>query len=920
MTRASWHLRANALVGAWLVAAVAATLVHRNVPAAPWLMVHLLLLGAVSTAILVWSQHFADTLLRRPAPGGRRGHTARLAAHTLGAVLVVAGLLASVWALVVAGGVLVAAGAVAHVVVLARQGRGALPSRFGPMVRYYVAASALLPVGVTLGVLMARGDLSDEAHGRAYVAHVALNLLGWVGLTVLGTLVVLWPTVLHARIDERAEKAAPRALPVVLAGLAVVGAGSATGWRPLVGVGCLVVVAGCAVIARSMADQARTAVPRTYAAWTVGAAVLWLVGCTLAYGVVVATAPSWAAAVDDVKVLVAPFAVGFAAQVLVGSLSYLLSVVLGGGPSTARATAAELDRGALVRLVLVNGGLLVYVAPVPAAVRVVCSFVVLGALATFLVLAVRAALVARRAAPPSPVSRPGAGATSAATEPRPTDGPSPRAAASGSARGATRTTVGSQHHRSGAAAVGVGVLALVVAVGVAVDPPAAGIGLVSAAGADGVAPTGRTTTVQVEARDMRFSPDRIEVPAGDRLVIELVNADDDVHDLTLATGATTGRVTPGQSATLDVGVVGRSVDAWCAVAGHRYMGMTLDVVAVGGPVTADGADGAHGEGSGVDPTGTAHAEHPGHGAPDGTATGPSAADDLDLMAAPDDGFVARDAAAPPSEAAGRTHRRTLTVREVEREVAPGVTQTLWTFDGAAPGPVLRGQVGDRFEITLVNDGSIGHSIDFHAGELVPDDTMRTIAPGTSLTFSFTATRSGIWMYHCSTMPMSLHIANGMFGAVVIDPPGLPPVDHEYVVVQSELYLGPQGGVADPARIATRVPDLVVLNGYAHQYRDRPLEVTAGERLRFWVLDAGPNLSSAFHVVGAQLDTLYREGDWVLRDGGSTGTGGAQVLSLAPAEGGFVELTIPQPGTYPFVSHAMSDAESGASGRLVVTAP
>jgi nitrite reductase (NO-forming) len=87
-----------------------------------------------------------------------------------------------------------------------------------------------------------------------------------------------------------------------------------------------------------------------------------------------------------------------------------------------------------------------------------------------------------------------------------------------------------------------------------------------------------------------------------------------------------------------------------------------------------------------------------------------------------------------------------------------------------------------------------------------------------------------------------------------------------------------------------------------------------------VLDAGPNSSSAFHVVGAQFDTLYREGDWVLREGGSTGTGGAQVLSLAPAEGGFVELTIPQAGTYPFVSHAMSDAEQGASGRLVVTAP
>ncbi len=887
MTRASWHLRANALVGAWLVAAVLATLVHRAVPAAGWLMVHLLLLGAVSTAILVWSQHFADTLLRRPAPGGRRGHTVRLAAHTLGSVLVVGGLVSSVWALVVAGGVLVAGGAVAHAVVLVRQGRGALPSRFGPMVRYYVVATALLPVGVTLGVLMARGDLADEVHGRAYVAHVALNLLGWVGITVLGTLVVLWPTVLHARIDERAEAAGPRALPVLVGGLGVVCAGAATGWRPLVGIGCLVVVAGCAVLVRSMVDQARDSAPRTYAAWTVGAAVAWLVVCTLAYGAIVATAPSWAEAVDRVRVLVVPFAVGFAAQVLVGSLSYLLSVVLGGGPATARRTAAELDRGALVRLVLVNGGLALYLAPVPAPVRVVCSLVVLGALATFLVLALRAVVLARRAGPPVPVPRP-TGPVTAVEVPRP--------------------------HRSGAAAVGVGVLALVVALGVALDPPAAGIGLVSAAGADGVAATGETRTVRVEAHDMRFSPDRIEVTAGDRLVIELVNADPQtVHDLTLATGATTGRLAPGESATVDVGVVGRSLDAWCAVAGHRYMGMTLDIVAVGGEtVTADDTSDM------TDDSAGAHGGHAGHGSTG--STGASAAADLDLMAAPDDAFVARDATAPVSLPAGRTHRRTLTVQEVEREVAPGVTQTLWTFDGTAPGPVLRGQVGDTFEITLVNDGSIGHSIDFHAGELVPDDTMRTIPPGESLTFSFTATRSGIWMYHCSTMPMSLHIANGMFGAVIVDPPGLPTVDHEYVVVQSELYLGPQGGVADAERIATRTPDLVVFNGYAHQYRDRPLEVTAGDRVRFWVLDAGPNSSSAFHVVGAQFDTLYREGDWVLRDGGSTGTGGAQVLSLAPAEGGFVELAIPQAGTYPFVSHAMSDAEQGASGRLVVTAP
>jgi FtsP/CotA-like multicopper oxidase with cupredoxin domain len=122
------------------------------------------------------------------------------------------------------------------------------------------------------------------------------------------------------------------------------------------------------------------------------------------------------------------------------------------------------------------------------------------------------------------------------------------------------------------------------------------------------------------------------------------------------------------------------------------------------------------------------------------------------------------------------------------------------------GPVLRGKIGDRFEITLVNDGTIGHSIDFHAGMLAPDRPMRTIQPGESLTYTFTAVHAGIWMYHCSTMPMSMHIANGMFGAVIIDPPDLAPVDREYLLVQSEFYLGAQGETADADRIATQQPD------------------------------------------------------------------------------------------------------------------
>jgi nitrite reductase (NO-forming) len=296
----------------------------------------------------------------------------------------------------------------------------------------------------------------------------------------------------------------------------------------------------------------------------------------------------------------------------------------------------------------------------------------------------------------------------------------------------------------------------------------------------------------------------------------------------------------------------------------------------------------------------------------GGTEGPSAAGDVDLMKEPAASFEARDAALPPA-ASGTTHEYTFTVREGMREVAPGVKQTLWTYDGMAPGPTLRGKVGDTFVITLVNDGTIGHSIDFHAGSLAPNEPMRTIQPGERLTYTFTATRSGIWLYHCSTMPMSLHLANGMFGAVVIDPPGLAPVDDEFVLVQSEYYLGPQGGVADAARIATEDPDLVVFNGYADQYAYRPIEVRAGERVRIWVLDAGPNRPSSFHVVGGQFDTVFAEGDYLLKNGGSTGTGGAQALALQPAQGGFVELVFPEAGDYPFVSHIFSDAEKGAKG-------
>ena len=215
---------------------------------------------------------------------------------------------------------------------------------------------------------------------------------------------------------------------------------------------------------------------------------------------------------------------------------------------------------------------------------------------------------------------------------------------------------------------------------------------------------------------------------------------------------------------------------------------------------------------------------------------------------------------------GTEHALTMTATEVVKEVAPGVTQMLWTFNDQVPGPVLRGKVGDVFTVTLENKGSLGHSIDFHASQVAWNDEMRTIQPGESLVYQFKAEYAGIFMYHCGTAPTLHHIGNGMYGAIIIDPPNLAPVDHEYLVVQSELYLGPQGGVGDLTKMQQDKWDAVVFNGYFNQYKFAPIRVEPGDRIRVWVLDAGPSENSSFHVVGTIFNTVYKEGEYLLQPG------------------------------------------------------
>ena len=251
-------------------------------------------------------------------------------------------------------------------------------------------------------------------------------------------------------------------------------------------------------------------------------------------------------------------------------------------------------------------------------------------------------------------------------------------------------------------------------------------------------------------------------------------------------------------------------------------------------------------------------------------------------------------------------------------VAEGYVQQIWTFNGTMPGPVIRTQVGDTVRVHLVNppEATVSHSVDFHASQVAWNDEMRSIAPGEELVYEFTTDYAGVWMYHCGTDPVLHHIANGMFGMVIVEPEGgLPPMENEFFIVQHEWYLGPQGEVSSFAKAnqAAPAPDFVMFNGAAFQYKDNPIEIPTGEEVRLFVLDAGPSIDSSFHIVGTIFDDVIKEGVHLQR--GNEGNWGSQAVDLAPAQGAVIELKAAEDGLYPMVTHAFNFPGRGAVGLL-----
>ncbi|HET9853087.1 MAG TPA: multicopper oxidase domain-containing protein [Candidatus Limnocylindrales bacterium] len=392
-------------------------------------------------------------------------------------------------------------------------------------------------------------------------------------------------------------------------------------------------------------------------------------------------------------------------------------------------------------------------------------------------------------------------------------------------------------------------------------------------------------TLDLDAVDIAFKPSQLEVEAAGRYKVNLHNTGAIAHDITFPDG-TAATAQPGETATVEVDVPAAGISFICSVPGHKEAGME-------GLINIKGSTG---EGNGN-----------GHGGP---------APETDVQPDPNAPAYTLFDPRAPALLKGATHDIELVMEEKPMTVAPGFVQQVWTFGGTVPGPVIRVKVGDTIRVTLKNpaEATVSHSIDFHSSQVAWNDEMRSIAPGEELVYEWTAEYAGVWMYHCGTAPTLHHIANGMYGMVIVEPrEGLPPVDAEFAMVQSEWYLGPQRQPVSltKAAAAAPAPDFVVFNGVANQYAENPIQVGTGDRVRVFVLNAGPSVDSSFHVVGTIFSSVTKEGIHLVP--GNEGSWGSQAVDLSPAQGAIVEMVMPEDGQYPMVTHAFNFVGRGALG-------
>lgn len=257
------------------------------------------------------------------------------------------------------------------------------------------------------------------------------------------------------------------------------------------------------------------------------------------------------------------------------------------------------------------------------------------------------------------------------------------------------------------------------------------------------------------------------------------------------------------------------------------------------------------------------------------------------------------------------------------EIADGVSFWAWPFGDEVPGPVLKVRVGQKVRFKMTNRSMetmnfsppMPHSIDFHAAMVSPSDKYRSVPPGQTITFEWVANYPGVFMYHCGTTSILQHMVYGMIGMTIVEPKeGFPgKVDREFAFIQHEYYLKQKKDgtyMVDLEAARNKKPMYVCFNGKPGQYVQNPIKVKAGERIRVYISNVGPNGTSSFHIVGTLFDKVWIDGN------PENEMRGMQTVLLGASSGAIVEFILPEPGRYPFVDHEFADVEAGAVGLFI----
>ncbi|HSM07227.1 MAG TPA: copper-containing nitrite reductase [Longimicrobiales bacterium] len=307
----------------------------------------------------------------------------------------------------------------------------------------------------------------------------------------------------------------------------------------------------------------------------------------------------------------------------------------------------------------------------------------------------------------------------------------------------------------------------------------------------------------------------------------------------------------------------------------------------------------------------------------GPSYAPLSIDDLPPLRGMETAVLTEAPNVPPP--ISRDHATTVRVEletvEVKKRLADGVEYTFWTFGGSVPGSFIRVRQGDLVEFTLKNHESsmAAHNIDLHAVSGPGGGAKSTfVGPRQAETFSFRALNPGLYVYHCAVAPVGMHIANGMYGLILVEPEeGLPEVDREFYVMQGEFYTEGAHGEAGHQpfsyeKAVSEDPDYVVFNGsVGSMVGDGALSARVGDRIRLFVGNGGPNLVSSFHVIGEIFDNVYTEGGTAVNHNVQT--------TLIPAGGASItEFRADVPGDLVMVDHSIFRAfDKGALGMIDV---